>query len=313
MDLTQAPLYTDIEPGPGDGRALWMVTTDGMRIRVAAWGRDASAGTVLLFPGRTEYVEKYAPAAAGLAARGFATLAVDWRGQGLADRIAADPLVGHVNSFADYQVDVTAMLRAAHALDLPRPFFLLAHSMGGCIGLRSLMDGLPVAAATFTAPMWGIRISPHMRPMAWLLGRVMPRIGRGEDLPPGTRRDPYVLSDPFEDNMLTGDVEMFDMMRDQIRTHPELALGGPSYVWLHQALRECAALARRPAPDIPCVAWLGSNERIVDTRAVRNRMAGWPNGRLERVKGAEHEVLMERPETRARIFDGTAAHFTAAG
>ncbi len=312
MDMSAAPLFTDIAPGPADGTALWLRTADHVRIRVGAWGRDRRRGTVLLFPGRTEYVEKYGPCATDLAARGYATIAIDWRGQGLADRLIADPLIGHVETFADYQKDVAAMLRAARALDLPRPWFLLAHSMGGCIGLRSLLEGLPVEAVTFTGPMWNIRIAPHKRPVAWLLCRTMPYLGFGENLPPGTRKTPYVLSDPFEDNMLTGDPAMYDMMRDQLAAHPELALGGPSYVWLHQALLECGDLAAQPSPPLPCLAYLGANERIVNASAVHDRMARWRGSQLNLIEDGEHEVLMERPEIRARVFDGMAVHFAAA-
>ena len=59
----------------------------GVRIRVGLWHRQGPAGTVLLFPGRTEYVEKYGRTARLLAARGLATLVIDWRGQGIADRL----------------------------------------------------------------------------------------------------------------------------------------------------------------------------------------------------------------------------------
>ena len=312
MDLTDAPLFTDTAPGPDDGAALWLVTSDKVRIRVASWARDADKGTVLMFPGRTEYVEKYGDTASELATRGFATLAIDWRGQGLADRLIDTHLVGYVDEFLDYQKDVAAALRAAHALNLPRPWYLLAHSMGGCIGLRALHDGVPVERAAFTGPMWGIHMKPHMRPVAWLLGRIMPKIGHAEAIPPGTRIDPYVLSDPFEDNMLTKDPEMYDMMRDQITKHPELGLGGPSYHWLHEALEECRDLARLPSPSMSCVTYLGGDERIVDVPAIHKRMARWPGGQLELIPGGEHEVLMELPEIRARVFDGLAAHFTPA-
>jgi len=53
---------------------------------VGHWTGQHVKGTVLLFPGRTEYIEKYGPAAADFLARGFATVVIDWRGQGLADR-----------------------------------------------------------------------------------------------------------------------------------------------------------------------------------------------------------------------------------
>jgi lysophospholipase len=304
MDLTPAPLFTDVHPGPEGGVAHWAMTSDGKRIRVGHWPLSGAKGTVLLFPGRTEYIEKYGPTAGELAKRGLATLAIDWRGQGLADRLLDDPLVGHVEAFSDYQKDVAAMMRAARELSLPRPYFLLAHSMGGCIGLRAVMEGLGVQAAAFTGPMWGIYVKPQLRVMAHVLSTVMPKIGKGHTLPPGTNPDPYVLTEPFEDNMLTTDPEMFAMMRDQLKAHPELSLGGPSYIWLREAFAETAHLAQRAAPSLPAVTWLGSNERIVSVPRIHERMENWKGGRLEMVPSGEHEVLLETEALRGPVFDG---------
>lgn len=309
MDLAPAPLFNDVHPGPDGGVAHWAMTSDGKRIRVGHWSVEGAKGTVLLFPGRTEYIEKYGLTARALAARGLATLCVDWRGQGLADRLLDDPLVGHVESFPDYQKDVAAMMRVARELSLPRPFFLLAHSMGGCIGLRAAMEGLGVQAAAFTGPMWGIYVKPHLRGMAKLLAHVMPRIGKGHGLPPGTTTEPYVLAAPFEDNMLTTDRAMHDMMRDQIAAHPELALGGPSYVWLREAFAETLHLSERAAPNMPAVTWLGSNERIVGVPRIHERMDNWIGGRLEIVEGGEHEVLLETEALRTQVLDGVAKLF----
>lgn len=304
MELKPAPLFTDICPGPAGGVAHWAETSDGKRIRVAHWPLEGAKGTVLVFPGRTEYIEKYGITATELADRGLATLAIDWRGQGLADRLIDNPLVGHVDAFPDYQKDVAAMLRVARELHLPRPFFLLAHSMGGCIGLRAVMEGLPVQAAAFSGPMWGIYVKPHLRVMASVLSTVMPKIGKGEGLPPGSTTEPYVLSDPFEDNMLTTDTQMYDMMRDQLIAHPELALGGPSYIWLREAMAETRHLAGRAAPNLPAVVFLGSNERIVATNRIHDRMKDWKGGRLEIINGGEHEVLLEVEALRRPLFDG---------
>lgn len=304
MDLTPAPLFTDVHPGPEGGEAVWAVTSDNKRIRVGHWPLEGAKGTVLLFPGRTEYIEKYGITARELAERGLATLAIDWRGQGLADRLLDDPTIGHVDDFSDYQKDVAAMMRAARALALPRPFFLLAHSMGGCIGLRAVMEGLSVQAAAFTGPMWGLFVKPHMRPLAAVLPKLMPKLGQGLSLPPGTTKQPYVLSDPFENNTLTTDEQMFDMMRDQLTAHPELSLGGPSYIWLREALAETMHLSERAAPHLPAVTWVGSNERIVSIPRIEQRMEHWTGGRLEMVQGGEHEVLMEMESMRTPVLDG---------
>ena len=111
-------------------------------------------------------------------------------GQGLADRLLADRRVGHVGRFTDYQMDVAAMVKAARALDLPQPYYLLAHSMGGCIGLRALMEDLPVAACAFTGPMWGIQMASTTRPAAWALSWSSARLGFGHHLAPAPRRKP---------------------------------------------------------------------------------------------------------------------------
>lgn len=302
--MESAPYYSPIADGPEDGAAFWLTCEDGVRIRIGAWNRDATAGTILLFPGRTEYIEKYGRTARDLAARGYATLAVDWRGQGIADRLTDDPVTGHVQWFSDYQNDVNAMLAAADRLGLPRPFYLMAHSMGGCIGLRALHRGLPVEAACFSAPMWGIKMAPAMRPAAWALAWGGTLLGRGDRYAPSTGGpESYVCTAPFDDNMLTTDHAMWDYMQAQLTAHPEFLLGGPSLRWVHEALRECRALDRMPSPPVPALTFLGSNERIVDTARVHSRMARWPNGRLEMVEGGEHEVLMESPAIRAHLFD----------
>ncbi|PIE11587.1 MAG: lysophospholipase [Rhodobacterales bacterium] len=307
--MQSAPFFSDIADGPDGGRAWWLTASDGVRIRVGLWTAGGANGTVLLFPGRTEYIEKYGRAAGDLAARGLATLAIDWRGQGIADRLADDPAAGHVHWFADYQRDVVAMVDAARALDLPEPFYLIGHSMGGCIGLRALHEGLPVQAAMFSAPMWGIGLATGTRPAAWAMAWGGSLLGFGKTIAPGTGRDSYVVTAPFEDNTLTTDRDMWNYMVKQAREHPELSLGGPSLRWLHEALKETSELDRMDAPKVPALTFLGTNERIVDPGRVTSRMARWLEGKLEMVDGAEHEVLMEGPETRGQIFDQTVTFF----
>ncbi|AKO96298.1 Lysophospholipase [Marinovum algicola DG 898] len=310
MTLTPAPYFEDMARAPRGGRCHWLTTEDGKRIRIGHWPTEAEArGTILIFPGRTEYVEKYGMLAADLTARGYAVLAVDWRGQGLADRLLPDARVGHVDIFEDYQRDVRALRAALPELDLPQPLFLLGHSMGGCIGLRALYNHLPVVGAVFTGPMWGIRIAGPVRPAAWAMGWTSRKLGFSHLYAPSTGAASYVATAPFGDNVLTRDREMFAYMRQQVLDHPELQLGGPSLHWLHEALRECRALAALPAPDLPCITFLGSNERIVSVPEIRSRMAAWPQGRLEVIEDGEHEVLMEDAETRRHIFETTCHYF----
>ncbi len=305
-----APFFADIADGPDTVQTHWVTAKDGVRLRVAIWP-EGSKGTVLLFPGRSEYIEKYSLAAEDLRLRGYATVSIDWRGQGLADRLVADPMAGFVQKYPDYQMDVAAMLGCIAGMDLPMPLFLLAHSMSGAIGLRALMEELPVAAAAFTAPMFGVSLSPTMRPVAWGLSWASRQVGKGTAYVPGSSSATYVLDAPFEENSLTSDRDMYEHMQRQLREHPELAIGGATYHWLNEALKECRRLAKRPSPDYPTLTFMGSEEKIIDPEAVHDRMSRWENGRLEILPGAEHEVMMEKPETRKRVFDLAAVHFDA--
>ncbi|WP_095590017.1 alpha/beta fold hydrolase [Actibacterium ureilyticum] len=307
--METAPLYSDLADGPDDGAAFWLRAQDGVRIRIGVWG-TGDRGTVLLFPGRTEYIEKYGRAARDLRQRGFATVAIDWRGQGLADRLLPDPAVGHVGAFADYQLDVAAVMAARPGLALPQPLFLIGHSMGGCIGLRAAMNGLPVRAVSFSGPMWGIRMHPATRPAAWALTCAARVLGMGARYVPGTTgQDSYVATAPFDGNELTTDPEMFAYMRGHLAARPELALGGPSLHWVNEALREMKALERLRSPALPCLTALGTDETIVSPAAIHRRMARWPGGTLDLIDTARHEVMMEAPAIRARYFDAVAALF----
>ena len=316
MDHPEAPYFDDVAAGPPGGHAVWATGADGVRVRIGLWPRDGTAGTVVMFPGRTEYVEKYSDAAAALHDRGFASAAIDWRGQGLTERPRANRMSGHVGDFVEYQTDVDAYLAALDAAGFPRPFHLLAHSMGGLIGLRSAMrSDLPVlgrpgfATVVFSAPMWGLPLPPARRLAARVMSGLGGRLGWGERATPGSGASAEPAAAPFEANLLTTDPEMFAWMKRQIAAHPDLALGAPSLGWLGAALIEMLALSRAPAPGMPCLALLGDQERIVDPADIRARMARWPGGRLEMVPDARHEVLMEDAATRARLFDLMADHF----
>ncbi|MBO9400697.1 alpha/beta hydrolase [Shimia sp. R9_3] len=312
MSLQRAPFYHDVADGP-EADAYWAKAEDGVRLRFAHWQREAAAGptkgTVLLFPGRTEYVEKYGRAAADFGARGYEMIAIDWRGQGLADRLIKNPIAGYVGHFDDFQRDVAAVMAAVEALELPKPYHLVGHSMGGCIGLRAIYDGLPVKSAVFSGPMWGIHLSPTMRPTAWVTSALSKVFGFDQMISPGTSDTTYVLDQDFDGNALTKDAGMYAYMQRQMTDHPDLSLAGPSLRWVYEALMECRKLEKKASPDTPCLTFLGADEQIVDTSAIHDRMRRWPNGTLDIVPAGEHEVLMEVPESRNRIFDDCAAFF----
>ncbi len=304
-----APFHADVADGPDGGVAHWIKAADGLRLRAGYWPFEGAKGTVLLFTGRTEFIEKYGRVARDLQHRGYAMAAIDWRGQGLSDRVADDRGLGHVGAFSDYQHDVTAFVDYVKQTDLPTPYYVIGHSMGGGIGLRALINDLPVKAAAFSAPMWGIQANLSLRSFIWGLTTVSRRLNLDGNIVPGQTSDITLGETPFDENELTNDPEMYAYMQNQVRKYPELGLGGPSLRWVNEALWETRRLAALPAPPTPTLTFLGTDETIVDADRIKTKMAQWSNGKLTVVPGGKHEMMMDAPAMKDPILDAIAAHF----
>ncbi|GHA62454.1 hydrolase [Amylibacter ulvae] len=296
-----APFHKSVARAPKGTICNWMVCSDGKRIRVAGW-KGGDKGTVLLFQGRTEYIEKYGAVATRFVEMGYSVVAVDWRGQGLSDRFGASRTIGHVDDFADFQLDIAAVNEFITEQGFPAPEVALCHSMGGAIGLRALHNGLPVKKVIFSAPMWGIYLSPMMKPVASAVSSLSAALGKTEKLAPTTTLQNYAMVQEFKGNTLTNNADEYAMIRKQISSFPDLELGGPSVHWMRKAMEETATLCEMPAPKTDCLCFLGSNEQIVDKDCIRNVMNKWPNGELVILDNAQHEVMLEEDHITADVW-----------
>ncbi len=273
-------------------------TGDGLRIR---WGCLApsssdSRGTIVLLNGRTEYLEKYAETATDLRRRGWSVYSMDWRGQGLSDRLSANRLKGHVGRFRDYLEDLGQFVDLVRDRGAAPPFVLMAHSMGGHIGLRFLRERRhPFACAVLTAPMIDIELPAVPRGLLRGFVRTAVRLGFGLAFVPGGKG--YARQDRiFEDNPLTSDPERFQRRLSDLRVNPRLAVGGVTYGWLDAAL-DSIDRVRAPgfARGFNCSLLIvqATEERIVSREAQTQFCRQAPDCRLVDVPGARHELLIE--------------------
>jgi len=297
--MKTAPFYNDVAEAPADARAYWLYARDGVRLRLTVC-KGGDKGTILLFSGRTEFAEKYGRTVTALQALGYGVAVVDWRGQGLSDRLSDNRALGHVGAFSDYQLDVAAMLEAADEMGLSRPWNLLSHSMGGAIALRALHEGLEVDHTIFSAPMWALKIDPMLRPMIQAVAAGGSSVGLGEEFSPGTNSDIFLATGDFENNTLTSSEESWRYISNMVKTHPGLGIGGPSFNWVYESMAETRALSHMAPPDYPAMCLIGSNEKVVNKRDVLAYMDKWPGALSVVLSGGEHETFMETAAIRAR-------------
>jgi len=296
-------------PIPAGGEAEWFAGSRGVRLRAALFpARGVARGSVVLSGGRTEPIEKYFEVIGELQARGLAVLVHDWRGQGLSHRELQDRSKGHATGYETFLGDYRALLDAFEAR-LPKPWIAVGHSMGGCLTLLALARGASqrFAGAVLSAPMLGL----HLPGPAWIVGllsKLFNALGLGERLTPTGGRQP----EGFEGNRLTHDPVRFQRHKDQISAHPDLALGPPTWAWLDFALKAQAFLAKpanlKPV-RLPVTICSAGRDQIVVNDAQEVAARALPQGRLVRIDGAFHEILMETDDKRAifwSAFDAVA-------
>ncbi|MEM9717462.1 MAG: alpha/beta hydrolase [Pseudomonadota bacterium] len=308
--MPDALYFSDVALGPKPTQVEWAEVSGGKRIRLVCW-KGGKKGTVFIFQGRTEYVEKYGAVAEQFLNLGYSVVTCDWRGQGLSDRYPRHYQIGEVDAFSDYQIDVEAMMDFARRQKTPKPYFALGHSLGGGILLRSLHNGLDVKGAMFSAPMWGILLPFYLKPFTALITSLYQSFGWMDALAPGRNTDNYVEVQPFKGNVLTNDTEEYMVMRKQIMAHRELGLAGPSMNWANLAIQETLDLQSLSAPSHPALTLYAGDEKIVDNGAIEAIVAGWSSNKGVKIAGAEHEVLMETPERRAQCWSEIEAFLNA--
>lgn len=298
-------------PAPPGGRVLWYTGHEGVRLRAGLWEApvEHAKGTVFLMPGKSEYIEKYFEVVQELQERGFGVVVVDWRGQGLSHRDIDHPLKAHIVRFETFLDDFEALYREV-AKDLPQPHLVLAHSMGGNIALRLASErDLPIKALALSAPMTGIRLGRTQRSLLSGLGTLFHKIGKAEEyVQGGEHYDP--LTSTFEQSKVTQDARRFQRAQNILNAHPPIAQGSATYGWIVEAIRSTRKLFKKRFAQriqIPVLLCLARADKLVDVATTEALAARLPHCQLEEFPGAEHELLMERDEVRARFwraFDG---------
>ena len=290
-------------PCPAGGRFGWLQRPDGARLRYALWpadpaNRDAGADrkTVVIVPGRTEFIEKYFETVSTVRARGWHVAILDLRGQGLSSRQIATPTLGHVETFTDYEQDLAAFMDEVVRRQCPGPYVILAHSMGAAAVLLYLRRHPPdIVAAVLTAPMLGLRSGrlqtllarPLLRALKAVLGGAVP-------MPAGSRGDPMAAR--FERNIVTRDRARFERALAALADNPQLTVAAPTLGWTLAAFAAMAALADAQtlaAIDVPVLIAVAGADRIVDNDAIRRAAERLPRADVVTFPEARHEILME--------------------
>jgi lysophospholipase len=280
-------------------------TPDGAELRFARWAPPAGRkGTVCVFPGRAEPIEKYFETVRDLRDRGFAVAMIDWRGQGHSSRRLRDPRKGYVRDFSDYEVDVETFVQQVVLPDCPPPHFALAHSMGGAVMLRVAYAGKRwFDRMVLSAPMIDLPGRRTGLPVRLLL-KVMRLTGQGGRYVPGGG-DELTGAVPFINNPFTSDPVRYARNSAILEEDPTLGLGSPTIAWADTAFRAMHTFAGMNYPSQirqPILMLAASSDTIVSTSAIEEFAYHLRAGSHLVIAGSKHEILQEQDRYRSQFW-----------
>ncbi len=292
-------------PVPEDAVSGMLQTPDGATLRFARWPAPGNRrGTVCIFTGRSEFVEKYFETVRDLRERGFAVAVLDWRGQGHSSRALRDPRKGYVRRFSDFETDVETFVREIMLPDCPPPYFALAHSMGGAVMLRLAHAGRRwFDRMVLSAPM--IDLPGHRTGWAARTAlRLMRLTGSGGAYIPGGNAKSLELQ-PFENNPLTSDPVRYARNAAILAEDPTLGIGAPTVAWADSAFRTMLEFKELQYPRRirqPILMVAAGGDTVVSTPAIEEFAYHLRTGSHLVIPGARHEILQEQDRYRAQFW-----------
>ena len=263
-----------------------------IRLHYRTWEVEHPLAALVVVHGLFEHSRRYEELGEFMGGHQFSTFAMDLRGHG-----ASEGRRGHVRRFDVLLQDLDRFRREVQGLvPVHLPLFLLAHSLGGLIGLRYLEEyEVPIHGAVITSPWLGTAVDvPRWQVLAAnVLNRVLPAF-------------PFPYEIDADD--LTHDPERAADYRDDPVIHstitPRLFTEVSSAIDL--------ALRRGDRLRVPILFLLAGEDRVVDTPRSLAFARSLPaeNVTIDVLEGHHHEVLQERARgaVRAEVRDWIVDH-----
>lgn len=261
-------------------------------LHVQIYKADESRGTVLIVHGFTESIPKYRELIYYFLKDGLNVVIYEHRGHGLSTRLIKELGYVYVRRFDDYANDMDAVVNRVVA-ELPGPYYLYSHSMGGGISALYLeRGGTFFKKAVLSSPMVEIK---HMGLPLWVCKAVF-----GFFMAIGCRKKRvfvYPKDRPLEDwspEESDSSCERVTVNEMNKRQNPEYATYAPTYSWLYFGLNLPKRLLRKGAPEgirSDVMLFIAEKDKLVFKEPQEQFIARVPDGKKVFVPGATHTLF----------------------
>lgn len=254
-------------------------------------------GIAVMLTGFRESIEKYFESARDLLSRGFDVWMMDWMDQGGSDRYLPDAPQKSYSKGFNIQLDTLhSFMRDVVKNPQHKPLVMMAHSMGGHLGLRYLARHTDVfKCAVVTAPMIDISTGKIPRAVVKFFSGMKSKLLEYAPNEGDWNGDRLT----FDGNNKTSDPVRFKALNDIYLNNESLRKGGATFGWGYHALESIAALALDlPRIKTPVLMQTSGRDTIVLTGAQALAAAAIPHCRRIDIPEAQHEIWSERDPLR---------------
>jgi lysophospholipase len=300
-NLLDSMYVSKIESFYSQGKEEYFIGQANLKIYYKTFIQEKqNSPAILISAGRTEAAIKYKELIYDLYQIGYSIYIHDHRGQGQSGRMTDDHDMGYIDTFQFYIDDMRyfyeqELMRNSHSKK-----YLLAHSMGGAIGMTYL-EQYPndFDAAAFSSPMLGLR--PGTCSATKLLVNETPKYAAGQSEYQDDKLN-------FKHNKLTGSEIRYKRMNEAFAAVPQAKLGGASYQWIDRSCDQFEYLFENISEiQTPFILFSAKDEKIVYPKAHQHfiEKAQELNKTCEAftIKNAKHELLVEKDEQRIEIMN----------
>ncbi|HEX4923567.1 MAG TPA: alpha/beta hydrolase [Bdellovibrionales bacterium] len=249
---------------------------DGETLFIRSWRTAKPVGTIVVTHGLGEHSGSYKYLAEGLKDSGFSLHAWDLRGHG-----QSGGRRGVLRTWSDYTRDLVEVVDHIKKNELKgEPLILLAHSMGGLVLVKALLDHGDMGARAFalSSPLFGIAVPvPAIkRKGAVVLAKLAPNFTMSNELKyEDLTSDPKVIADHYADKL----------------RHDRTS----SVLYLQMVAAMADSLARAGQIKLPALVMQAADDVIVSPKAARQLFdaLGSADKKWIEYPGYKHEIFNE--------------------
>lgn len=294
---------------------------DKVRINYAQFIHNKEVNScIVIISGRSESYLKYQELSYDLFQQGYDIFLLDHRGQGLSERLLANPNKGYVADFTDYENDLSYFIDNIVNQTCKNKPYILAHSMGSVIATR-YMQQFPdkIQAAALSSPMIGFSSGPIPTFIAkgliafintlnhWLSSEPWYFVGQSD----------YRAID-FNDNVLSHSKIRYQQVVNLYKSTSEIQLGGVTVHWLDEGIKaQHKIFEQLDKLTTPIQVLQASEDTVIDNQAQNDfcqqlhqvQPRSCPTGQPVIIEGAYHELFIESDKMREQTLNEILSWF----